>query len=1054
MSRRSVRRRSVRRRALPALVAGLSLVGAVLPALPAQAAPSATAPLVIDEVYGGGGNTGSTLLHDFVELVNKGTATISLDGLSVQYASASGTGAWAVTPLTGTLPAGRSFVVRQAAGTTNTAATPVAGDATATIAMAAGAGRVALVQGTTALSCAVAVGACSGRADVLDFVGYGATAGDYLATRAPVPGANTSITRRADHGNTLDNGADFVALTPPGPQACGTACTETAPPPPPANPSMVTVAQIQGSGAATGRNGESVTTQGVVTGVYRTGGLRGFFLQTAGTGGAVDPASRTASDGVFVLVSAGVPDVVVRGAFLAVSGTVGELSGQTQLTALPAGIVDVGPAPAPVTASTAPWPRTDEERERLEGMLYRPAGAFTVTNTFATNQFGEVGLAAGSTPLLQPTEVARPGTPQAAAVVADNAARSVLLDDGASTSFQARRAGALVNGALTPPYLVGTPARVAAPATLTSDVVLGFGFGAWRLQPLAPVDGAVPSTWPASFGATRTDAPDETKLGAADVKAASFNVLNYFTTLAEGRAGCTPQFPDRSGSPNTASCSDVRGAHDAADLARQQSKEVRASNSLGADVVGLVELENSQKLGEAVDEAVATLVAALNADAGAGTWAFVPSSAELPGPQDRDVITNAVIYKPAVLTPVGASRALGTQSGPGQAFDNAREPVGQVFRTGADGDPFLFTVNHFKSKSGSSTGDNADTGQGSFNGDRTRQAAALRDWIPTVLADTGTKAALVTGDLNAYGQEDPLVLLADAGYTSAEKRFAPGEYSYSFSGLSGSLDHVLVNDAALARTTGADVWNINSGESPAFEYSRFNYHGTDFHSASPFRSSDHDPVVVGLRARAPLVTTTTAVTSSAPVSSLGAPVTFTAVVAGPVTGGTVQFDVDGALLGAPVTVVDGRATSPSTAMLSAGPHTVTAVYGGDGGTTGSSGTLGQQVQYVVRLLSPTDASTVRPHREQGIAFQLTDVRGAPIPDAEAQAVVGAACRIAVSVSGASTLAAQCPVYKPNQDRFQVAWRTGKSTGTAVVRLVLHYPGASDQVVTSTVGIGK
>lgn len=108
----------------------------------------------------------------------------------------------------------------------------------------------------------------------------------------------------------------------------------------------------------------------------------------------------------------------------------------------------------------------------------------------------------------------------------------------------------------------------------------------------------------------------------------------------------------------------------------------------------------------------------------------------------------------------------------------------------------------------------------------------------------------------------------------------------------------------------------------------------------------------------------------------------------------------------------------------------------------------------MRLLSPTDASTVRPNREQGIAFQLTDVRGAPIPDAEAQAVVGAACRIAVSVSGASTLAAQCPVYKPNQDRFQVAWRTGKSTGTAVVRLVLHYPGASDQVVTSTVGIGK
>ena len=99
--------------------------------------------------------------------------------------------------------------------------------------------------------------------------------------------------------------------------------------------------------------------------------------------------------------------------------------------------------------------------------------------------------------------------------------------------------------------------------------------------------------------------------------------------------------------------------------------------------------------------------------------------------------------------------------------------------------------------------------------------------------------------------EDPLRILYDAGYTNVEQHFANGEYSYSFSGLSGSLDHVLVNGPALARSTGTDIWNINGGESLALEYSRYNYHGTDFHAPGPYRSSDHDPVLLGLLNTAP-----------------------------------------------------------------------------------------------------------------------------------------------------------------------------------------------------------
>src|SRR5690606_27100455 len=52
--------------------------------------------------------------------------------------------------------------------------------------------------------------------------------------------------------------------------------------------------------------------------------------------------------------------------------------------------------------------------------------------------------------------------------------------------------------------------------------------------------------------------------------------------------------------------------------------------------------------------------------------------------------------------------------------------------------------------------------------------------------------------------------------------------------------------AADALVTGVDIWNINSTESIAMGYSRYNYNVTNFHDGSAFAASDHDPVVVGL----------------------------------------------------------------------------------------------------------------------------------------------------------------------------------------------------------------
>lgn len=852
--------------------AGVLAVG-MLAAVPmAEAAPSPSAAVVINEVYGGGGNSGATLKRDFVELANVSGSPVDLSSWSVQYASAAGT-SWATTPLTGTLPAGATYVVREAQGSGGTV--DVVGDTTGTITMSATAGKVALVNSATALpaTCTGKTGGspCSDLPQVVDFVGFGTTANDYAGTGpTPAPSNTTSVSRDSAHTNTANNAADFTVSNPPTPSACGSACV---PPPPP--PEEKSIAEIQGTGATSPLVGQTVSTHGVVTAAYPSGGFRGFYLQTQGTG--PEPDATGASDGIFVFQPAGALDAdAVVGNYVQVTGSVSEFNGLTELTASASDIVDAGTDFSPVQALTVPWPTTSAGRESIESMLFQPSGAYTVTNTFATNQFGEVGLAVGTKPLLQTTEVAKPGTPEILQVAADNLARAVTLDDGVSTNYLAtstststcspRPTPCLVNGGLTPAYVSNTaPPRVGAPVTFNATVVVDYRFGLWRFQPTAPVVGPANAGSPVSFTNNRTAAPSAdniNKLGTADLRVASFNVLNFFTDLGDQNPDCVPYY-DRDGNGNNVrSGCDQRGAWDAADLARQQDKEVSAINALGADVVGLMEIENSAKFGHPRDETLAHLVDALNAKAGAGTWAFVPSSTELPPVELQDFITNAIIYKPASVMRVDQSRALGTASEDGQAFANAREPIGQVFKKkSGKGDKFFFVVNHFKSKgsAGPFPGDeDTGDGQGASVTSRILQAQALRDWVPPILAEMDTQAVVMAGDYNSYTMEDPLDVLYQAGYTDVGSRFDPGKYSYSFSGsedfgladlgLSGSLDHILVNDYALRMATGADHWNINAGESVALEYSRYNYHSTDFHDPGPYRSSDHDPVVLGLRA--------------------------------------------------------------------------------------------------------------------------------------------------------------------------------------------------------------
>ncbi|MEJ3404851.1 ExeM/NucH family extracellular endonuclease [Rathayibacter sp. YIM 133350] len=810
----------------------IGVLGAVTGAGAAGAAVAVGAPVAINEVYGGGGNSGAPFDRDFVELVNTTDSAVAVDGWAVQYASAAGT-SWQVTALSGSIQPHATLLVGEAFGA-NTDAPDVAADIDGTLALSGTNGKVALTSTTAALSCGTPVGSCAAQAAVVDLVGYG-TAADYAGTgAAPATSNATSVSRNAAHANTANNAADFTAGAPT-PTGSGDGGGD---PTDPTDPTPVTIAAIQGPGAASPLAGQTVSTEGVVTAVYPAGGLSGYVIQTPGTGGTLD-ASHTASDAVFVYSAATVGSVSV-GEHVEVTGTVSEYQGLTELNVAAAADLTVLATPASVTPVSGSWPTTDAAREAIESMLFAPTGDFTVSNTYSTNQYGEVGLAAGTRPLIQPTEVGAPGSAEATAAAADNAARGVVLDDGASTNFLSA-----ANSALTPPYIsLDAPVRVGEAVTFTQPVIVDYRNNVWKLNPTAAVVAGGPS--PVSFENDRTAAPEPV---GGDLKIASFNVLNYFTTLGAGTAGCTA-FKDRTGDPVTvdSGCS-PRGAWDPDDLSRQQAKIVAAINDLDADVVGLLEIENSLVVDGVADEALSTLVDALNTAAGSDEWAFVPSSSELPPASEMDVITNAIIYRTDAVKRSGASHALGTLSADNQAFGNAREPIAQAFAPVGGGDPFLVVVNHFKSKgsAGPWPGD-ADTGngQGASNESRVRQATAVRDWVPTIQGDA--KSVALVGDFNSYTQEDPLRLLYAAGYTDAASKLAPGQYSYSFSGLSGSLDHVLLNGPALARATGADIWEINAEESIALEYSRYNYHGTLFYSPDEYRSSDHDPVIVGLSA--------------------------------------------------------------------------------------------------------------------------------------------------------------------------------------------------------------
>ncbi|MES2678773.1 MAG: ExeM/NucH family extracellular endonuclease [Bacteroidota bacterium] len=564
---------------------------------------------------------------------------------------------------------------------------------------------------------------------------------------------------------------------------------------------LTAIAQIQGAGATGPFLGQLVATEGIVTADFQgTNELGGFFIQDP-----VGDSNPLTSEGIFIFNTSFPVSV---GDLVKLSGTADEFFNKTQIKTLTS--LSVQGVGSPITPMSVTLPfATMTEAEKWEGMLVQFTQTLSVTEVYTLARYGEVSLSVNGR-LFTPTNFVDPndnpaagtttnGASNVAAVIAQqdlNNRSRILLDDKSS-----------VQNPAVVPYVdpVNNTLRCGSAITGLTGI-MDYDFGVYRIQPVGI---------PVFNYAARPVVPS---VGVSNVKVASFNVLNYFN--GNGAGGGFPT---------------SRGANTMTEFTRQRTKIIEAIKQIDADVVGLMEMEND---GNGPQSAIQDLVNGLNTTIGATTYTFVADPTSANGGTGTDEIKVALIYKPSVLATFSLSVA-------DDSTVHNRPPLAQTFIQITSQEKFSVIVNHFKSKSCSgSTGTNTDQGDGQscFNASRKNQAGALLVFINNVQTLSGDSDIVVMGDINAYEQEDPIDMLLAGGL----KPVIANAYSYVFDGQSGSLDHALVSTPLLAQVSGAAKWHINADEPIAKDYNQ-EFNPAYMYDPGPFRSSDHDPVIVGLK---------------------------------------------------------------------------------------------------------------------------------------------------------------------------------------------------------------
>lgn len=767
-------------------------------ATPILAAPSPDA--LIAEVYGGGGNSGATLTRDFVELANRGAAPVSVDGWSVQYlpASASPTSQWQVTTLTGSIAPGGRFLVAQSKGSGGTVELPTP-DATGTTAMGGTGGTVALVAGTTALTCKTAAD-CGADTRVRDLVGYGTS----TVVREGTPTANPSNTTSAARPgltDTDDNAADFTVGAPTPVNSKGQGPGDQEPEP---EPGERRIRDVQGTTRISPLLGQRVVgVPGVVTAV-RTTGDRGFWFQDT----APDADPRT-SEGLFVY-TAGLVPTVEPGDDVLVTGTVveyrpgGDAAGNSlqTLTELTGATVTVrskgNPLPAPAVLAVPagyiptagggsieqlpldPATYAQDYFESLEGMYVQ---ANDVRVVGPTNDFDE------SFVTLKPDQnpTARGGT--------------IYLGYDQPNNGRIK----VKPGSATPPKSnVGDTWRGA-----TVGNVEYTNRGGYTLATKS-----VGEHVPGGIQPEKTDAHRGYELSVA-----TYNVEN------------------------------LAAVNDQAKFDRLAAAVV--TNLASPDVVVLEEIQDDN--GTANDGTVsaeATFARFTDAIAAAGgpryQWRQINPVDGADGGAPGGNIRVAFLFNPArvsfvdrpggdATTPVEVVRQRGRAAlsvSPGRiapadpAWEDSRKPLAGEFTF--RGRTVFVVANHFNSKGGDqSVHGRYQEPTRSSEVQRLKQAALLKDFVDRVKAvDRGANVVLA-GDINDF-QFSPVVGTLTAGgqvVALIDTLPAAERYSYVFEGNSQTLDHILISS------------NIT----------RYRYDVVHVNAEFADQASDHDPQVVKLR---------------------------------------------------------------------------------------------------------------------------------------------------------------------------------------------------------------
>jgi uncharacterized protein len=577
--------------------------------------------------------------------------------------------------------------------------------------------------------------------------------------------------------------------------------------------SITRIFQIQGSGLGVASvsplNGQNVTTEGVVTAVFP--GLNGFYLQDeAGDGNPLT------SDGIFVYLGSGVTPTVSKGQKVRLNASVTEFNTITELINV-SGLQVLSSNNVILPTDIILPEVTEGDLEAYEGMLVRITTPLTASQNYFQGRYGQVTLSAEGR-MIKPTNIHPANSTAAAQLADDNARRRLVLDDGSSVQNP------------NPIPFIGEDDTLRA-GDIVENLVGVIDHGLITASNPGPRDYKLHPTEPVQFSRenVRTVAPASV---GGNVKVASFNVLNYFTTFTNG-ATASGQSGQGCRLGSSVSASNCRGANNLVEFNRQRNKIVRALTAINADVVGLMEIQNNGAT------AAQDLVNGLNAVLGANTYAVIADPANGTG---TDAIKVAMIYKPARLTPMAAALSDNNSI-------NNRPTLAQTFQA-ANGEKFSVLVNHLKSKScsdaGGSDADQGD-GQGCYNSQRLAQANQLVQFIQTVKNQANNPNVMVIGDLNAYGKEDPVLVLENAGLQDQIARFNDqAGYSYVFDGESGYLDHALANADLAAKVTGTVHWHINADEPFVIDYNT-EFKPQDLYTDSPYRSSDHDPVIVGLQ---------------------------------------------------------------------------------------------------------------------------------------------------------------------------------------------------------------